>query len=467
MHSKTVWLIYIIWLLTACTPATPPPPPLTALLAEAESLADERHFTGATNVLEQAAQFYPDSSLPLIKMGQIHMQQARWLLAVDAFNRALARDPDNPVPVVGLAEVALQQQQYHRARALWQQLIHDHPDLPGSYTGLGQAHLGLLAFEAAVVAFETQQSHTFDPEAAWYLAALTAPHDPAQASAYLSSIADAPAMNQQRQYLQTTLEAAGSPYEAAHTVGVALAQIGQWELAAHALEIAVVDAPTPAARAESLAFLGHVTAQMGRPATDWFTQALEANPNSALVLQLYGLYLREQGNLREAEAVFRRAMMFDGGNAAIYAELGQTKTRQGDLTGAAAYYQVAAVVAGDDLSFRLAQLRFYASHSFRLAEAGIPAAEKLLALDADNAEGHALLGWMQFLASGSAGEESLRRALELDPDLISGRYFLARYLEDQGRYEEALVEYQKVIDWDTSNQYRHQAIWDRQRLLGG
>jgi hypothetical protein len=57
--------------------------------------------------------------------------------------------------------------------------------------------------------------------------------------------------------------------------------------------------------------------------------------------------------------------------------------------------------------------------------------------------------------------------LELDPDFISARYHLARLLEAQGQATLAAEEYRRVIDWDSSGQYRKLALAGLGRLDGG
>ena len=80
--------------------------PLSMLLSQADNLIAQQQYGEAIETLETAAQLYPTSTIPLIRIGQIYLRQHRWLLAEDAFNRTLARDPTNPVATIGLAEVA-------------------------------------------------------------------------------------------------------------------------------------------------------------------------------------------------------------------------------------------------------------------------------------------------------------------------------------------------------------------------
>jgi tetratricopeptide (TPR) repeat protein len=204
---------------------------------------------------------------------------------------------------------------------------------------------------------------------------------------------------------------------------------------------------------------------MGRPALDLFQQAQTLDPASVLPPYFYGIYLRRQGALKAAEGALQQAITLDPGNAAIYVELAQTKAQQGNFAAAEKYFGEAITAAEDDPAIQLLRVKFYALRGYQLEEAGLPAAEALIKVDETNAEAHDLLGWIQFLTGETQqAERSFRRALELDPALISARYHLARYLVTQGAIEAAAAEYQRVIDLDTSNIYRDQALKELQQF---
>ncbi len=478
MLSKIIPVLLFLTVVAgvACTPkprpARPPKPPVETVMAEVEPLLSERRFGEAIGVLEDISRNYPDSPPPLLRLGQIYLTQRRWLLAEDAFNRALARDLDNPMAQAGLAEAWFNQGRLGDALNLWQALTRSQPDLPGVFTGLGRTYLWLFDVEAARQAFLDQQQHRFDPQAQWFLAALAAPLDVKAAIEMLQAISADPEPDEvaaQRDYLLellTPLTPGSTPPEIAKATGIALAQIELWPLAVHALTIAQEKSEVP--DAETLAFLGYAQAQAGRPALDLFEQARQANSDSAWPLYFEGLYLRDQGALKAATASFEQALTLDPDNAAAYVEYGRTRTEQGDLGTAEAAFLAAIEVAGDDARFQKLLVEFYADRGYRVAEAGLPAAQALLELNEADAEAHALLGRMQFLAGNvTEGEISLRQALELDPDLSSARYHLARLLEAQGQALLASEEYQRVIDWDASGQYRKLALAGMQRLKGG
>ena len=271
-----------------------------------------------------------------------------------------------------------------------------------------------------------------------------------------------------RDYLLAALEpftTESSQAEVAKATGIALAQAQVWPLAVHALTIAK-EKQAETEDAETLAFLGYALAQAGRPALDLFDQAHQMDPNSALPLYFQGLYLRQQGAVKAAEALFNQAVTLDPENAAFYAEMAETKAQRGDLGTAEVWYQAAVQVAEDDLQFQLLQAKFYANWGYHMAEAGIPAAEKIIEAEQTNAEAYDLLGWMQFLTGApEGGETALRQALELDPNLISARYHLSPPIGGQRR--DCLWQQKntnELIDWDTSGIFRDRALKDLQQL---
>lgn len=478
MHNHTVAKIIIfIWGLLAIAACVPQPRavPVSNYLDRAEALTAKRSYGEAITLLEDAAKVHPDKIAPLLKLGQIYLAQHRWLLAEDAFNRALARQPRSPAALAGLAEALLQQGQLHKSRQLWQDATNIDPSLPGGYTGLGRTQLALFDFPAARAAFEQQPD---DPEAQWYLAALTAPRDPATTLEILKAISPAPPSPAQpeaeairasllarRDYLQKTLapfKTASPPAAAAKATGIALAQIGLWPLAVHALSTANELEPDDA---ETLAFWGYAQAEAGRPKPELFEQARRADPQSALPLYFEGIYVRQQGELKTANDLFNQAITLDPDNAAIYAELAGTLAEQGFPAAAEAGYKVAIEISKNEMQFRLLLARFYLSQNYRLNEAGIPLLQELIELDQNNAQAYELLGPMQFFGGAAdGGEAALRRALELNPNSISARYYLARLYESNRQSSSARVEYQRVIDWDTSGVYRDKALKDLQRL---
>lgn len=431
----------------------------------------QEQYGPAADTLEEAAEVYPWSAVPLNRLGQIYLIQGQWQLAEDAFNRALARDLDDALATAGLAEVYLNQGKSRQALQLWQQAAEDSPNLSGVFSGLGRTHLARLEFEAAESAFRRQLTHRTDDEALWYLAAMEAPTDLKAARDSLNRIpADAPTdLLARRDYLRDVLAAFDddSPaVEVAQTTGIAMVQAELWPLAIYALTAASEETGQPVEeKAESLAFLGHALAQMNRPAFEVLDQAQKLAPNSALPAYFQGIYLRKKGALSAAEAMLEQAIENDPSNAAIYVELARTKMQQGDLAAAEAQFAAAVEAAPDDPEIQILQVQFYANRAYRLVETGIPLAEAFIDSHKDDAEAHELLGWMQFLVGElEDAEANLRRAIKIDGNLMTAHYHLGRFLEAQQRFEEAEAAYQTVIERDTASVFREKA-WDGYRRV--
>ncbi|MCB0210961.1 MAG: tetratricopeptide repeat protein [Anaerolineae bacterium] len=462
----------IVWLAAGFGPVacqsgevTPTPEPLATFLENARDLAADQQYNEAVRVLEQAADSYPTSARPLIQVGQIYLQQQQLLPAEDAFNRALARDLQNSLATAGLAETYLRQSNTLRSLSLWKEAATLDPELPGVFSGLGRVYLARLEFDAAREAFLEQLTYHPDDEATWFLAALSAPVDNKAARDYLAKLpADiSESLAAQRDYLAATLDSVKnrSPKERSQAISIAMVQIEAWPLAIYALQIAAADdTASDAEKAETLAFLGHALAQYGRPALVTFRQAESLDASSPLPAYFQGIYLRQQHAYGVAEDMLLHAAALDEKNPAVYIELAKLKTEQGFLSAAEEYYMKAVEVAPDDVDLQLVQANFYAGRSYRLEEAGIPLAEALVEIDDKNAEAYDLLGWMQFLTGDlDEAETNLRRAIELDPQLMRARFHLARFLEAQGQLTDAHQAYQTITERDVTGAYRASA-WE-------
>jgi tetratricopeptide (TPR) repeat protein len=449
-----------------CTLAPNPVSHATPSPTDAATLIANGQLTVAAELLDQEAARQPDNPTPLLQLGELYLRQRLWLPAEDAFNRALVVAPSHPAATAGLAEVRLQQGDFEAAQSLWLEAISQNPDLHGVYTGLGRLAMTRLDFPAAREAFETQQARQPDPEALWYLAALNAPTDHTRANEQLLAIpADAPAgVLARRDYLLATLVpfTTDTPAaEVAQATGIALVQVGMWPPAIHALEQArrIPVTADPLFQAKTLAFLGHAYAQMGKPALDLFEQAQQQDPDSALPLYFYGIFLRRQGASRAAMDQFEQAILREPDNAAVYAEMALTRAEQGDYAAAETLYQAAVDVSDNSPEMRLLQLLFYAQRGYRVVEAGIPLGESLVEADQTNAEALDWLGWLYLLAGESEkAEESFRKALALNPELVSARYHLGRYLLLARQNEQAAIQLQRVVDSDLSGTYRKMAL---------
>ncbi len=129
-----------------------------------------------------------------------------------------------------------------------------------------------------------------------------------------------------------------------------------------------------------------------------------------------------EDGLRRAVQHFETAIARDGANALAHAGLAEA------LMGLSGYYV----------------------HPQRIMPKAKHAAETALALDEWLAEAHAALGFIHLIYDwdGPATEQSLRRALELNPTLATARLHYAAYLTTQSRHDEAADEIRRAVESD-------------------
>jgi Tfp pilus assembly protein PilF len=188
-----------------------------------------------------------------------------------------------------------------------------------------------------------------------------------------------------------------------------------------------------------------------------YEAALADAPEDAIVRRDYG-YLLEchaRRTLHAAVSAYERAIELDP--AAEKARF-QLINAQASL-----FHQDVAIARYEGteqprlLAFAYLRARDFAAVR-RTVAAGLEAAPDdalLIELDGDAlaATGHP-----------DAALERWRRALELDPENISGHYSAAFLLEREGRIAEAAAEWQAIIDWSLARGNELDAEWPRSEL---
>jgi tetratricopeptide (TPR) repeat protein len=276
--------------------------------------------------------------------------------------------------------------------------------------------------------------------------------DPARAADHLRQASDGDMLS--------VLDAAGTepdPARRALLLGAAFLQRDDLALAQRHFEQAVALAPTDA---EALAYLAHVLDRTGRTvaAGELLAEALDRDPDSALVYFFLGVHDRRLGDVAGAQAALWEALLRDPDNAALRVEMAETFVDLPDYPGAEEWYRAAVEAAPGDVEFHLLLAHFYLDHLYRVEEGGVPAAEAAVALAPGDARAHDLLGWAYHLAGRhAAGERALTQALALDPDLVSAHYHLGSLYATTGRPELARRHLQRAADLDTGEYYRRRA----------
>jgi tetratricopeptide (TPR) repeat protein len=468
--------VVICLLIVLVVQADPPPEGAAKMLwRAADELYMLQSYNGALQAYEQVAALLPTEPAPLVVIGHIYLAQQRWPLAVDAFNRALARRIDNAVAWAGLASAKWAQGEITAAAAYWRAALLHQPDLMSARLGLAlsmlyegqpdeadamlQAGLAMLHPEASSWSAQLEGIAT----AHLLRGAILALDSPTEARYELSLIPkDAAAETlAQRDHLLVALDhsaASGSPAQAVKRLGLAMMQLELWPLARLALTRACTLQPDDA---EALAHLGHVEATMGldRPAWEHLSAAVALRPDWPLARLWLGTYCRQRGSLHLAAMQLRSALALDPANTEALLELSRTYVGQGNYTQAEQALLTAAAKAPHDLDIQLALARFYADSLWHVADRGLAAAQKAAQMAPQDARVRDLLGWMYLLAGDwDQARLHLLSALALDPEQASTYYHLGRFYLTLGFRDYARLAFLRVSDLDSTGQLRARAL---------
>ena len=197
--------------------------------------------------------------------------------------------------------------------------------------------------------------------------------------------------------------------------------------------------------------------------TEAFTtleRALSLNPNSSVVRGLRGLYFQRVGNNREALTEFQAAAKLQPDDPTLYVAIGESFSKLGDMIRALEAYQYAASLVPDDVSYWRLLAQFCGQNNINVKDVGIPAAQRAVVLQPDDADLHDLLGWLLLLdARYPEAERTLIHALELDSQNASAHFHLGMLyfqLEDRVSAQAHLVSARDLGNTDAQavlNQY--------------
>lgn len=192
---------------------------------------------------------------------------------------------------------------------------------------------------------------------------------------------------------------------------------------------------------------------------------------SATELAVLGALARDDGNNEEAIAAYEKAIQLDPTNVEFYTRLTNLLVEEGQSQRAVEVTQQGIILAPDNSNVWVAAAAAYIAEGDRYDDLGdtnkanlqyaeaAQAARQALKIDPENATANAYAaGGLVLQGDPEKYEQALLfadDAVRLGPDNPIARYFMATVLTYQGRYPEALEQYQLGIEADPDNPDLH------------
>jgi tetratricopeptide (TPR) repeat protein len=188
------------------------------------------------------------------------------------------------------------------------------------------------------------------------------------------------------------ISAATHETDAAHRwlqIGRAYGNIGEWDLAEYAF---TQSTKIPPDLADAWALLAEARQQQGKNGVDAINRALDLAPDSLTVRLTAALYYRRQHDTKKAVELLKENISDNPKELIWYLELGNALAEGGKLDDAVLAFQQAVDLAPRNPDGYRAAARFSIQYAYQLEEVGLKAAESVIQLEGDSAEGYDLKG---------------------------------------------------------------------------
>lgn len=435
----------------------------TLMLRLADQHRADTEYGAAIDVYEKLIDLRPDWAAPRVRLGQIYVVQGRWAEAESAFVLALEANNSDTHALRGLAEVAHHRGELQTAVELWRTaLALDPSDLEARYR-LSQAYVEASRFSEAEDELHRVLRQDRNHQAAHYeLGAILATENPAQALDHLRAVASGEdtSLAVRAAEMVDILTGGGASVAEAQVAD----RLARWylrngmpSLALRQLERLTDVYP---GNYTARAYLGYTLFSLGRYdlARDTLREVTQHSPENPLGPYFLGVLHRSEGYYATALWDFKRSLLLDPSNAAVYAEIANTYTLLGQYVAAEEWYRAATTVAPEEPGFPLLLAEFYLEVMPSPREA-LSAATEAAKLAPDDPVTLDLLGWA-YLMAGDADTARIvvERSLVLDPNLASAYYHLAVVCQELGDDATAQWAFQRTIDLDAEGTYREKAL---------
>jgi tetratricopeptide (TPR) repeat protein len=388
--------------------------------AELEKATTSTSYTGAAEHYHRAAQRIPWRADLYELSGHAYYHAKEYVQADALYQEAFQRRAFSPAGWVAWGDVNYLRDDPQRATEIWEQALEQKDPSEHLYSRLAEIYQsrGEIS-KAADTLHQYVTAYPKDAPARYRLGLLLALSDPERALAELLGASQLdPQLDPAIQTLRTALNLAALEDSASArsvVIGRGLGLVSEWQLARLAFEEAI---RLDEENADAWAWLGEANHQMGMPevGNTEFEQALNLNPNSSTVRGLRGLYLQRIGNFREALSEFEIAARLEPENPTWHVSIGETQAKLGNLIQALDSYQTATSLAPEDPGYWRLLAGFCAQNNVNVRDVGVPAAQKAVVLDGEDAASLDVLGWLLTLdVRYEEAQRMLERALALDP----------------------------------------------------
>ncbi len=449
-----------------------------AWIQRAETLAAAKSYAAAVEAYLAAVPWNPRDPLPYLRCGRIYLKQRRFLLADKALWHAYLLDTRNADTLVALGDLAAAQKMNELAIPWYRQAslsVANPARLKRAEINiaLGKALLAESDFPNAMEAFRAAlTADTEQREAHYYSGLLLADQEPEVALSHLRAAIGSEEDDLAAKARMMIAELAGlgksqDAAERAGLLGLAYMRQGAWTLACAQLAQTAALSPD---HSEVQAYWGYALYQLEEysAAEQSLKRAMQLDAQNAQPYHFMGMLYRRLGAPHAALEMLGKAYELDWRSPAIAADIARAYVEAGAYAEAESWFEEVVELAPDNASYILLQAAFHIDHAYHVRDRGIPAAERAIALQPQQAAAHDLLGWGLFLTGDYIqAEETLRRALAINPELASAHYHLAELYARQGKIQAARSAYQRAVDLDETGWIRQRAQQELERLKAG
>ena len=349
----------------------------------------------AVDACHKAIELVPDHAVAYCNLGLALRAQGKLLDAIGALHKAIELRPDDATTYCELGETLQQLGQIEDAIEAYRAAIKLGPGLSCSYTKLGTIFLQRQQLDDALEAFRA--------------AVKVEPENP----------------------------------QAHSNLGIALKELGRFDEALPECQRAIELDPDSAAAVRSLGNVQHAIGRLD-DAIATFRKSLELDPKFADAYSDLGEALEDNGQLNEALGAYHKAIELNPKYVSAHNNLASALFTLDKTDEAVAALRTAIELDPNEPVTHL-NLGSMLSSQGKFDEA-ITECRKAIELNPNDAESHANLAEALYgLEQRAEAIKELQKSAELEPDV--GRFhILASALSNEGRYDEAIAAYRKIIE---------------------